>query len=48
MAAYGIATDPRKVKAAMDWPAPTNIKELRSFFGFGKVLLKIYIEVCHT
>jgi len=29
----GISTDLRKVKAVMDWPVPTNIKEMRSFLG---------------
>ena len=30
----GIQTDPDKIAALKDWPAPTNIKELRSFLGF--------------
>lgn len=29
----GVATDPSKIKAIQDWPAPTNITELRSFLG---------------
>ena len=29
----GIAADPAKVKAIMEWPAPTNISEVRSFMG---------------
>jgi len=28
-----ISTDPRKIQAIMDWPTPTNVKELRSFLG---------------
>jgi hypothetical protein len=27
--------DPIKVKGITDWPMPTNLKELRSFLGFG-------------
>ena len=30
----GIQTDPEKLLAVRDWPAPTNIKELRQFLGF--------------
>ena len=30
----GIATDPRKVKAILDWPKPRTVTEVRSFTGF--------------
>ena len=30
-----VKMDPVKVKGLMDWPTPTNLKELRSFLGFG-------------
>lgn len=30
----GISTDPEKISAVKDWPAPTNVKELRQFLGF--------------
>ena len=30
----GVQTDPDKISALKDWPAPSNIKELRSFLGF--------------
>ncbi|GKB98805.1 reverse transcriptase [Tanacetum coccineum] len=29
----GVATDPAKVTAMIDWPIPTNIKQLRGFIG---------------
>jgi hypothetical protein len=29
----GIAVDPSKVEAIMEWPAPTNVTEVRSFMG---------------
>jgi hypothetical protein len=44
----GIAMDPAKVEASMEWPAPTNITEVSSFMGlegyyrrFVKVFSKI-------
>ena len=30
----GVQTDPDKIAVLKDWPAPSNIKELRSFLGF--------------
>jgi hypothetical protein len=30
-----VKMDPVKVKGITDWPTPTNLKELRSFLGFG-------------
>nr|CAN71692.1 hypothetical protein VITISV_015629 [Vitis vinifera] len=29
----GVETDPKKIKAIVDWPVPTNIHEVRSFHG---------------
>ena len=29
----GVSTDPAKVQAIVDWPIPSNVKELRSFLG---------------
>ena len=30
----GVSCDPAKISAVIDWPRPTNIKEIRSFCGF--------------
>jgi len=35
-----ISMDPTKVKGISDWPTPTNVKELRSFLGFGNFYRK--------
>ena len=32
----GIAVDPAKVEAIMEWTAPTNVKEVRSFMGLSR------------
>ncbi|KAH9324003.1 hypothetical protein KI387_044460, partial [Taxus chinensis] len=29
----GIIIDPSKIRAIMDWPAPTTVTEVRSFMG---------------
>ena len=29
----GISTDPEKVRVVQEWPAPSNISQLRSFLG---------------
>ena len=30
----GVSTDPDKIKAVTEWPQPTTVTEVRSFFGF--------------
>ena len=34
VSAAGVATDPEKIRAVTEWPAPTTLKELRAFLGF--------------
>lgn len=41
ISADGVATDPDKISAIREWPTPTSVKELRSFFGTSWILQKI-------
>lgn len=34
VSADGVATDPEKLKAVLNWPVPKNLKQVRSFIGF--------------
>jgi hypothetical protein len=46
----GVRADPEKVKSIADWPAPTNVKELRQFLGLANYLHKYsrnYAEKVH-
>ena len=36
-----IQVDPQKIEAVIDWPRPTTVTEVRSFFGFSRLLQEI-------
>jgi hypothetical protein len=38
----GIIMDPTKVEAIMEWPAPTNVPEVRSFMGLAGILSTVH------
>ena len=29
----GVQVDPKKIRAIVDWPTPTNLTQLKGFFG---------------
>ena len=37
----GIQVDPKKIEVVADWPRPTTVIEIRSFFGFSRLLQEI-------
>ena len=46
----GISVDPTKIKAIEEWPAPTNVHEIRSFMGLAgyyRRFVKEFSRVAH-
>lgn len=41
ISAQGVATDPTKVDIIKNWPTPSSVKDVRSFFGYGWLLQKV-------
>jgi hypothetical protein len=40
-----VAVDPEKIKEIMDWPAPINVSEVRSFMGLDGYYMKVYPRI---
>ena len=46
----GVATDPRKIKAMVQWPVPKSIKHVRAFFrltGYYRRFVKDFGKIAH-
>ena len=40
LSAEGIAVDPTKIKAILEWPTPQNVSEVGSFMGLARYYRK--------
>jgi len=48
VSAQGIAPDPMKIKALVDWPIPTNVTQVQAFVGLGNYYrrhVKMFAEI---
>ena len=46
----GVVVDPEKIKSIMDWPAPRNVFEVRSFMGlvgYYRMFIKGFSKIGH-
>jgi len=44
----GLKVDPEKVKAILDWPVPSNVKEIQSFIGlcnYYRIFIKDFAKI---
>ena len=41
----GIAVETSKVDAVSQWETPKSVTEIRSFFGFGRLLPRVYRRI---
>lgn len=49
ISAQGVRTEPAKLQAVTDWPAPTNLKQLRGFLGltgYYRRFIQGYGQIC--